>query len=894
MERHMFMGATIGTISQSTFVVNKHSERSTIERLAVAAAHSALHDAPARTEETRCHKHTRTKVLNHLERWASGILGKGEDKNGDTNKGPNKDNEDNDEHNGNDDDRDSNNNDKNDAEEITGYHEDLDSDEDDSADEDVSAKKWHQSMEWDRQVYMNRTQDRGTGKDTPIFWLYGGAGAGKSAIMQTLAERFVDQGLVLGSFFFSHSDSTRNTAAVLIPTLVYQLAQVFQSSMDVLGPIVDRDPLVFTKSLQRQVTNLLLPPLQHLVQLGSISDAPHSPRVFLIDGLDECNDPAQQLEIIQAAAAVCHEHSIPVKFLIASRPELEISTSFRSYEEKGFALGATPLSEDPNAAYDICHFIKAKFLKIRLGHPFKNMIPVGWPHISDIYKLVWKSSFHFIYASIAMKYIWSAQEDPTRSLQVILGLEVSRTISPFSQLDALYHHILGSAKHLDKVLQILAHCVYTEVPSQTSVICFMFECSEHDLSIYLADMTPLVTLSGKPTELWMEWQNENSVHLLHASLGDFLRNPSRSRSLYINREVYLASKLERFFQLLNALHQEPRSEYLHKLPPGRNLGIYYPLQCLVAPTIQETGHLVETQEAVKRHGLLDCYKRQLRFMIEDDIHEVIIYLLEFFLAVHSIKTSDGVTLFSSAPDDFLNSLHNYIRDRERKTQYERYSNIYFFLRDLGLDDLTRLEYPCSIDVSQDISGALHANILTLLFMGYPAKAWGYVMIYPWNGTYSTDRWKRIIDAFATADLVSIYQNIANPSKRLTVAAEVILGYLFDDVESRPLFRRPYAGLVHGEMLIQCVAVSNLLDILVWVIPKADISEKIALYSKRTFPQDIYQPCDVARISLLRECFEEYDTRVRNSKMKAFDQRIENGDVDGLIEKSGMLLVNDQD
>ncbi|KAF9521374.1 hypothetical protein CPB83DRAFT_743152, partial [Crepidotus variabilis] len=36
-----------------------------------------------------------------------------------------------------------------------------------------------------------------------IYWLFGSAGAGKSAICQTIAEIFNEKGLLLGNFFFS-------------------------------------------------------------------------------------------------------------------------------------------------------------------------------------------------------------------------------------------------------------------------------------------------------------------------------------------------------------------------------------------------------------------------------------------------------------------------------------------------------------------------------------------------------------------------------------------------------------------------------------------------------------------------------------------------------------------
>src|SRR4051794_40019551 len=59
--------------------------------------------------------------------------------------------------------------------------------------------------------------------DTFVMWLYGAAGAGKSAIAQSTAELCYKQKSLLASFFFSHSAVNRNTSDRLIATLAYQV-----------------------------------------------------------------------------------------------------------------------------------------------------------------------------------------------------------------------------------------------------------------------------------------------------------------------------------------------------------------------------------------------------------------------------------------------------------------------------------------------------------------------------------------------------------------------------------------------------------------------------------------------------------------------------------------------
>jgi len=61
-------------------------------------------------------------------------------------------------------------------------------------------------------------------KVTLFLWLYGPAGAGKSAIAQTIAELLEKAGLLAAAFFFSRNGlAGRNDKTPLVATLVYQL-----------------------------------------------------------------------------------------------------------------------------------------------------------------------------------------------------------------------------------------------------------------------------------------------------------------------------------------------------------------------------------------------------------------------------------------------------------------------------------------------------------------------------------------------------------------------------------------------------------------------------------------------------------------------------------------------
>ncbi|KAF8814948.1 hypothetical protein BYT27DRAFT_7054091, partial [Phlegmacium glaucopus] len=129
-------------------------------------------------------------------------------------------------------------------------------------------------------------------RDEFFLWLYGPAGAGKSAIAQTIAELCHKADLLAASFFFSRTASGRNDATLLIPTLAYQLTISIPEIVDHISLAIDRDPLIFDRSLEAQFEALILKPLSALPSKHNHSSKESKiyPRFIIIDGLDECNN----------------------------------------------------------------------------------------------------------------------------------------------------------------------------------------------------------------------------------------------------------------------------------------------------------------------------------------------------------------------------------------------------------------------------------------------------------------------------------------------------------------------------------------------------------------------------------------------------------------------------
>jgi hypothetical protein len=200
-----------------------------------------------------------------------------------------------------------------------------------------------------------------------ILWLYGPAGAGKSAIAHDIARRCDLEKLLLASFFFSRSDPTRSNAKSLIATIAYQIAINIPGTREKIVATIEQDPLILTRSLEAQVTALIVEPLREPLEAGYFN-APTSRRLIIIDGLDECDTPAVQCSILQVISLLFHDYHLPLLILVASRPERHLTHSFSTGSLPKFhttlALDDTYKPDD-----DIRLFLTDNFRQVKATHP---------------------------------------------------------------------------------------------------------------------------------------------------------------------------------------------------------------------------------------------------------------------------------------------------------------------------------------------------------------------------------------------------------------------------------------------------------------------------------------------------------------------------------------------
>lgn len=249
-----------------------------------------------------------------------------------------------------------------------------------------------------------------------IMWLYGAAGSGKSCIARSVAEWCQDQNLLLASFLFSRSDSSRNSINRFIPTLAYNITQTVPGSRPYMEDALNADPHIFAKTLEVQMLHLVVQPLVRLASHTSATPGFAPPYVFIIDGLDECLDQVEQEAIIRLFTSILRRNT-GWKVLITSRPE--IRSSFDAFVPASLS-SRIALSNGRESDEDIRRFLEDKLADIKRKHFRRCYIPTGWPLLSDIDRLVRKSSGQFGSAASIIRYVSFENGDPVGRLHSIL------------------------------------------------------------------------------------------------------------------------------------------------------------------------------------------------------------------------------------------------------------------------------------------------------------------------------------------------------------------------------------------------------------------------------------------------------------------------------------------
>lgn len=395
------------------------------------------------------------------------------------------------------------------------------------------------------------------GRDWDMMWLMGPAGAGKSAVAQTIAEHCQESGRLGASFFFSRLNNRADPTTV-IPTLAYRLAANHPAYRHAITQIIADDRSILDKTVHVQFKNLIVDPFRLLTTQNPLI-AQH-PLLIVLDGLDECDGEDVQCEFVSLISEYVRlTKPSPLLWIVCSRPEWHLK---RVFSRPDFFVGCKREELTVDAALDrkdVYCILKDGFPEIRKKYLW-DIHGTGadkpWPTEAQLQQLADKSGGLPILASTLLKFIGDPEiGDPEGRLKLCLSFlgncHTPNAVNPLHGLDLLYRQIMSGipSDTLPVTKRILTFCLLSPAYLAALTLANLLELDES--TFYRALRKLHSVLEVPPSEL----AHKKPLKFIHASYGDFLRDPSRSGKFGIDEAQARCDIAVHLIRLYNRLIQ---------------------------------------------------------------------------------------------------------------------------------------------------------------------------------------------------------------------------------------------------------------------------------------------------------------------------------------------------
>ncbi|KAJ2922593.1 hypothetical protein H1R20_g14499, partial [Candolleomyces eurysporus] len=354
-----------------------------------------------------------------------------------------------------------------------------------------------------------------------IFYLYGYAGSGKSAIAQELCERVPR---LLASFFFFRNAGDRSQIGRLPNTLAIQLARAIPETAPLILAAVEGNPDLASPqsklALGARLRALVYGPFETIAERSSLVQKwTSNPYLIVIDGLDECEDKEGAQEFIDCTLRFFRrKRFIPLRVIITSRIERKIHSRLNDRD-----VYLKDLADHCSRA-DIETFMRTVFETHTKGDPVVRAYVQEkgpWPNPSDARKLVDHIDGSFIFASALFGFIFHGPGSEDDQSTPMDRLPLSLKNSP--GLDALYSATLARSEHLPHFREVISTLALIKTPLPVPAIAELLGLPAYAVAHVLVELQAVIVLPGT---------DHIPVTFCHTSLRDFLTTESRAGRFY--------------------------------------------------------------------------------------------------------------------------------------------------------------------------------------------------------------------------------------------------------------------------------------------------------------------------------------------------------------------------
>jgi hypothetical protein len=267
-----------------------------------------------------------------------------------------------------------------------------------------------------------------------MYWLYGVAGCGKSAIASTIARRFLGVKRCAW-YFFDASKQIDAGPGQMFSTLSRSLADIDIQWRKSLAEVTkESQQLRTTVNVKEQFENFIIRPAEEFEPIGPI--------VVVIDALDESGPREQRAQLLQTLASLDELQGYGrFRFLVTSRPEDDIQTAFAS---KSWILPRNLVDvNDASTDDDIRRYVKSELSSEQMllrkwsSRPWEDLIVSRAEHL-------------FQWAFVACNFVKGTGEAGVNPVRRYAYLSEHESDARLDKLDQLYTAVLvnlyGSSK----------------------------------------------------------------------------------------------------------------------------------------------------------------------------------------------------------------------------------------------------------------------------------------------------------------------------------------------------------------------------------------------------------------------------------------------------------------
>ena len=340
------------------------------------------------------------------------------------------------------------------------------------------------------------------------YWIYGLPGIGKTSLAHSICASLHDQRQLAGAFFCRRDDPNLSEHTNILPTLIYELAEIFPPFRKIVANYLRSDPKLRPESMKDSL---------FLDLLDNLPYGPNNSLVFVIDAFDECGNNRSRPALLRLLTGAAASASW-LKIIITSRPENDIRRVFDELTRSSYLR--YDLAEDQEASHDLRTFAQSEFGLVAQEW---DLSP-PWPEESLMDKLISRANGLFIFIeTLALALERSA--DPTGFLEATS----ERAGDGLKTLYGLYSNILKSRiVHSNAKFQLVIGVLLTAAPYRAL-------CEE-----------TIAELAGVGPNLVKKWVNDLSsllyrdegtnggIRVRHLSISEFLVSGDCPHNYQIN------------------------------------------------------------------------------------------------------------------------------------------------------------------------------------------------------------------------------------------------------------------------------------------------------------------------------------------------------------------------